>query len=101
VEELEAWFFGDIPALRAAYDGVPASLAAKAEFRDPDAIRGGTAERLERVLQNAGHFRGGLLKTRAAREISAHMNADENRSRSFCELRDGLRRLVQQGQETY
>lgn len=100
VEELEAWFFGDVPALAATYAGVSKSLDKRAPFRDPDAISGGTAEALERVLAKAGHFGGGLSKTRAAREISARMNVNTNRSKSFCVLRDGLRRLVNQKEET-
>ena len=39
VEELEAWFFGDVSALCAAYPRVPATLAAKSQFREPDSIR--------------------------------------------------------------
>jgi hypothetical protein len=55
IEELEAWFFGDVASLVAAYPGVPKSLANKAKYRDPDAITGGTAEALEKVLQRAGY----------------------------------------------
>jgi len=97
VEELEAWFFGDVSALIAAYPGVPATLAHRARFRDPDAISGGTWESLERVLQRAGHHTGGLEKLRAAREIAKHMDPERNRSRSFCGFRDRLRELVRQG----
>jgi hypothetical protein len=50
VEELEAWFFGDVEAIRAAYPGVPDSLGKRRGFRDPDAIAGGTWEALARVL---------------------------------------------------
>ena len=55
VEELEAWFFGDVPALCAAYPCVPNSLGNQAKYRDPDGIRGGTWEALERVLQECGY----------------------------------------------
>lgn len=96
VEELEAWFFGDVAAIVAAYPGVPTSLAERAGFRDPDAIAGGTWEALERVLQDAGHHKGGLAKVRAAREIAAHMDVNHNRSRSFQVFRDGIRHLVQE-----
>ena len=50
IEELEAWFFGDVKALRAAYPRVPESLQDQARYRDPDAIQGGTYEALERLL---------------------------------------------------
>ena len=39
VEELEAWLFGDVPALVAAYAGVPPSLGSQKPFRNVDAIR--------------------------------------------------------------
>jgi hypothetical protein len=58
IEELEAWFLGDIDALAESYPGVPPSLARKAAFRDPDAVRGGTWEALSRVLKTAGHYVG-------------------------------------------
>ncbi|HHW14769.1 MAG TPA: DUF4276 family protein [Firmicutes bacterium] len=73
VEELESWYFGDTRALVEAYPGVPTTLDRKAPYRDPDGIRGGTWEALERVLQRAGYYPGGLLKIEAARVISRHM----------------------------
>ena len=83
IEELEAWFFGDWDAVRAAYRRVPRTIPAKAAFRNPDAIRGGTWEALERILRKAGYFRGGLRKIEAARTIAAYMNPDHNSSPSF------------------
>lgn len=94
VEELEAWFFGDVPALCAAYPRVPNSLGNQAKYRDPDDIRGGTWEALERVLQECGYHRGGLAKVVAATEIAQYMNIDINRSRSLQVFRDGVRQLV-------
>ncbi len=90
VEELEAWFFGDVEALRRAYPRVPQTLAMRAGFRDPDAINGGTWEALERVLRRVGYHQGGLAKIAAAREISRHMIPEENRSRSFQVFRQGV-----------
>lgn len=94
IEELEAWFFGDVEALCEAYPGIPPSLGERAAYRDSDAIRGGTWESLERELQKAGHHLGGLSKIKAAREISACMEPDRNRSRSFQVFRQGLLNLV-------
>ena len=94
VEELEAWFFGDIEAIRTAYPGVPATLANRAPYRDPDAVAGGTWEALERVLKQAGHHRSGLRKGEAARAIAEHMDPARNRSRSFGHFRDGLLRVI-------
>ena len=68
IEELEAWFFGDWKAVRAAFPRVPATLPNKAGFRDPDAILGGTWEALERVLKRAGYFKTGLRKMECARD---------------------------------
>lgn len=82
VEELESWFFGDPDALRAAYPRVPSTLERRARFRLPDEILGGTAEALQKVLQDAGYHRGGLRKVAAARDIAAHMDLSRNTSPS-------------------
>lgn len=83
VEELEAWFFGDWPAVQAAYPRVPATTPQKAGFRDPDAIAGGTWEALERVLKRAGYFSTGLRKLECARAVALQMEPQRNTSRSF------------------
>ncbi len=93
IEELEAWFFGDWTAVRAAYPAVPVSVPTKAAFRDPDAIKGGTWEAFERILQKAGYFPGRLAKIEAARAIAPHMEPARNASASFRALRDALARL--------
>ena len=93
VEELEAWFLGDVEALRAAYPGVPANLGAQAKFRDADAVTGGTWEALERVLQRAGHFPGGIGKIDLARTMARHLTPEANRSRSFQCFMAGLSQL--------
>lgn len=94
IEELEAWFFGDVPALTAAYPRLPNTLDQQARFRDPDAIAGGTWEALERVLKQAGYFQGGLEKIKAAREVARHMDPARNRSQSFQSLRRALMDLA-------
>ena len=93
IEELEAWFFGDWDAVRAAYPRVAATVPAKQAYRDPDDIRGGTWEALERELQAAGYFKAGLQKRKLAREIAQHVDPDRNRSASFRRFRDALRAL--------
>lgn len=93
IEELEAWFFGDWDAVRSAYPRVAANVPAKQAYRDPDGIKGGTWEALERELRKAGYFKTGLQKLRLAREIAAHMEPDRNRSPSFRKFRDALRAL--------
>jgi len=94
IEELEAWFFGDVEALCTAFPRVPPSLGEHSKYRDPDAISGGTWEALERVLQKAGHHKGGLAKIAAARAISEHMIPERNRSQSFRVFRQGLLQAV-------
>jgi len=93
VEELEAWFFGDVDALRAVYPKVPKTLANRAPFRDPDAIAGGTWEALDRVIRKAGYSEG-LIKTATARAVAEHMDPERNTSNSFGVFRDGIRGLV-------
>jgi hypothetical protein len=93
VEELEAWFLGDVEGLRAAYPGVSPNLAKQQKFRDPDAIAGGTWETLEKVLQKAGHFRGGLGKIELSRTMARHIDPGRNRSRSFRCFMQGLESL--------
>ena len=90
IEELEAWFFGDIEALNAAYPRISLNLGNKAKYRDPDSIAGGTWEALERELKRVGYYSGGLSKISAAREISLHMVPERNRSHSFQVFRRGL-----------
>lgn len=94
IEELEAWFFGDVPAIVEAYPGVSPHLANQTRYRDPDAIKGGTWEALERVLQKAGYYSAGLPKVEAARAISEHMDPQRNRSKSFQVFRDSLLDLI-------
>ncbi len=54
VEELEAWFFGDLDALRTAYPSIPQTLMQRAGFRDPDAIGGGTCDPFPQDVRYTG-----------------------------------------------
>jgi len=94
VEELEAWFFGDVQAVHQAYERVPLTLGTKSAYRDPDTIKGGTWEAMERELQRAGYFKSGLAKIKAARAISANMVPSRNCSRSFQVFQQGLREIL-------
>lgn len=93
IEELEAWFFGDVEAIVAAFPSVPPTLDRRARFRNPDAIRGGTWEALEQVLQKAGYYSAGMPKIETARRISEHMIPERNRSGSFQVFMKGLTAL--------
>jgi hypothetical protein len=88
IEELEAWFFGDVGAIHAAYPKVDANLESQTAYRDSDTIKGGTAEKLAELLKT--YHPNGLGKVRAAAEIAKHMNPAANRSKSFQVFRDAL-----------
>ncbi len=80
IEELEAWFFGDIEAIVTAYPKVNKNIANQKKYRNPDDIGGGTAEALKKLLQDKDYYQG---KIQTAREISRYMNPKNNRSKSF------------------
>lgn len=94
VEELEAWFLGDVPALREPFPRIPKTLHRNAKFRDPDAVAGGTWEALERLLQRAGYYGRFAPKIEVARSVARHMDPATNRSRSFQVFRKGIERLL-------
>ena len=94
VEELEAWFIGDVAALSSAYPRVPESLAGRRRFRQSDS-GGGTWEALEKVLNEAGYHRGGLRKIALAEDVGPHLNLDNNRSHSFRAFVVGVRYLIE------
>ena len=94
IEELEAWFFGDIVALHAAYPRISENLQSKARYRNPDAIRGGTYEALEHLLLQKNYYRGRIPKSTVAQNIAPHMEPDRNRSRSFQVFVEGLKACV-------
>lgn len=83
IEELEAWYFGDWDAVRAAYPRCAPGIPSKSAYYDPEAIRGGAWEAFEHVMQKAGYFKGGLRKIEAARTIAGHLNLAANTAPSF------------------
>ncbi|NCC37128.1 MAG: DUF4276 family protein [Chloroflexia bacterium] len=94
IEELEAWFLGDLAALRTVYPRIRANLERRERYRDPDTMVGGTWEALERELQRAGYHQGGLPKIEVARRVAVHMQPERNRSRSFQTFYRGLQELI-------
>lgn len=95
IEELEAWYFGDWEAVRKAYPRVPVGIPGKKQYKNPDDIRGGTWETFERILKNAGYFKGGLRKIEAARAVSAHIEPRRNTSQSFQMLMNVVHEMTQ------
>ena len=88
VEELEAWYFGDWEAVKCAFP--KASLSKKESSRNPNSITGGTWEHLERVLQRAGYFKGGLRKLELARKVGANFEPARCTSLSFRKFLDAV-----------
>lgn len=97
IEELEAWYFGDMEAVAAEWPGVRVSLGNSARYRDPDAIGGGTHEAFLRVLKQAGYWKdqAKLPKVETARKMAALINPERNRSASFQHFMSGLNALVE------
>lgn len=98
IEEMEAWYLGDRPALLAAYPRAKADVLAR--YRQDsicgtwellaDAVHpGGSA-----AVKAAGWPLPGQIKHEWAKQIAPQMDVERNQSPSFCKLRDGLRRLV-------
>ena len=94
IEELEAWYFGDWEAVKSAYPRVSSKVPLQAKYRQPDSIKGGTWEALERVLKRAGYFKTGIRKIEVARSVASHMNPSRNTSPSFRTLRETLAGMV-------
>lgn len=94
IEELEAWFFGDIEALHTAYPKISRHLNTKAKYQNPDAIRGGTYEALEHLLIQKNYYKGRLPKIAVAQKIAQHMEPIRNRSKSFQVFVEGLKACV-------
>ncbi len=94
IEELEAWYFGDWPAVCSAYPRVSSTVPNQTPYRDSDAISGGTWEAFERVLKRHGYFKSGLPKLEVARTIGARMDPARTRSRSFTRFCDAIAEAV-------
>lgn len=90
VEELEAWYFGDWEAVRQAYPRVSENIYRQANYRQPDAIRGGTSEAFARILQRSGYRLSHLPKIATAQAVAPHMDPTRNTSPSFQCLRHAV-----------
>jgi len=98
IEETEAWFLGDLPALLKAYPNAKKeilnsytqdSVCGTWELLADAIYPGGSA-----AIRKAGWPLPGQVKHEWAEHIAPHMNVESNHSHSFCKFRDGLRRLV-------
>lgn len=86
--ELESWYLGDLEAVAAAYDkpNIVSKYANKAKYRNPDAIVN-VKEELLRLVPEHQQIEG-------ARKVSANMDIERNRSKSFQVFFSGVKRLV-------
>lgn len=98
IEEMEAWYLGDRPALLSAY---PRAKKAVLDRYQQDKVCGTWELLADAVCQGGstailkeGWPRPGEVKHEWATQIGPLMDIDQNQSMSFCKFRDGLRRLV-------
>ena len=98
IEEIEAWYLGDLAALTRAYPAVKRTVL-QGYLQDSacdtwellaDAVHPGGST----ALKKAGWPLPGQIKHEWAAKIGPLMAIDENASPSFGKFRDGLRRLV-------
>jgi hypothetical protein len=98
IEEGEAWFLGDVPAVLKAYPHADSAVIGSYENDSicgtweklADAIYPGGAK----ALVKRGWQSIGAEKQRWAENITPNMKIDSNASRSFCFFRDQVRDLV-------
>lgn len=95
IEELEAWYFGDHAALRAAFPDLPDKLEKTALYRTPDALAD-PWEKLEELLKKIPRFRNQniLSKVTVAEAVAQHLDPAHNDSpscRAFIEALQTLR----------
>ena len=99
IEEGEAWLLGDIPAIKKAYptavDGVLSS------YKNDEIC--GTWEKLADAIYPGGSAtlstktseEIGMVKSKWAEKITPNMDVDSNKSPSFCNFRDTVRKFAQ------
>ena len=83
--ELEAWYWGDLPAVSKAFGRDISALANKRKYHIPDMIENPKRER-KRYLPDMGQID-------SARRIAPHMNIMENTSHSFRIFTQGILKL--------
>ena len=98
IEEFEAWYLGDLTAVRKAYPKAKDSILKSYKNDDicgtwellADAVyKGGS-----RALKNKGSKSVGMQKSIWAKEISPFMNIDDNISPSFRDMLNQLRSIT-------
>lgn len=90
IKELEAWYFGDWAAVKAAYP----KISANAPRIPPDQVVNAW-ETFHKILRQKKYFLGGLNKGQAAAEIGRHIDARRSRSPSFKKLYCAIEEAVE------
>lgn len=98
IEEIEAWYFGDPNALNIAY---PKAKQQVIKNYTQDSICG-TWEMLADAIYPGGSSAvkkigwplPGQIKHEWAQKIGPKMDVEDNKSYSFCKLRNGIRRII-------
>ena len=98
IEEGEAWFLGDMPAIRAAFPQCKVSVLRKYKNDSicgtwellADAVESGGAA----ILKNGGYQVIGAAKCKWAEAITPHMIVDTNKSPSFNFFAKTIRRIA-------
>ncbi len=83
IEELESWYIGDWEAVCKAYPKLNPDIIKKSKFRDPENIKGGVWEALEKIFQKHGYFKTGIRKIELAKLVAPNVDPNRNVSRSF------------------
>ena len=98
IEEGEAWFLGDIPAVKNAYrnakDGVLNSYANDSICRTWECLANAVVSGGSQALSKGGWQAIGAEKSVWSERIAPHMNVDANNSPSFCYFREKIRCLL-------
>lgn len=99
IEEGEAWFLGDIPAIKKAYPGAKTAILSNyvndsicgTWERLADAIFPGGSQK----LSPQGYPRVGAEKSAWSVNITPHMDVENNKSQSFCFFSQTLKELAE------
>jgi len=98
IEEFEAWYLGDMDAVRKAYPKAKDSVLGNYKNDDIcgtwEVLADAVCEGGSRALSKKGWHAIGEQKTVWAKKISPFMNVDANKSPSFNDMREQLRNAV-------
>lgn len=89
-KELESWYLGDLIAIQKAYPKFKAeNYTNVSKYRNPDSLAN-ASEELKKILPN-------YQKISGTRKIGPFLNIETNKSESFFQFINGLKRFVNLG----